>query len=192
MKPQPEICSVFPVRNSASVGRWWWWLVVERGSFPRCLLTHIQTLIKFCRFCLLYISQMYLLISTFVLIFLFCVSVCVCVCVSLWECVCECVRVCVLTQLCLILYDPMDPRMPASLSMGFLRQEYWSGLPIPPPVELPNLGTECMSLVFPTIAGRFFFTTEPPWKSLSSCYMPSLFLTWTITMIINWSLQFSC
>ena len=81
---------------------------------------------------------------------------------------CECVRVCVLTQLCLILYDPMDPRMPASLSMGFLRQEYWSGLPIPPPVELPNLGTECMSLVFPTIAGRFFLLLS----HLGNPYLP--------------------
>ena len=30
----------------------------------------------------------------------------------------------------------------APLSMGFSRQEYWSGLPFPPPVDLPNQGTE--------------------------------------------------
>ena len=94
--------------------------------------------------------------------------------------------------------------MPAPLSMGFPRQEYWSGLPIPPPVDLPNLGTECMSFVLPTCVSYiptfatladffffFFFTAEPPRKSLSSYYMPSFFLTWTITMKINWSLQFS-
>ena len=28
------------------------------------------------------------------------------------------------------------------LFMGFSRQEYWSGLPFPPPGDLPNLGTE--------------------------------------------------
>ena len=28
------------------------------------------------------------------------------------------------------------------LSMGFSRQEYWSGLPFPPPGDLPNLGIE--------------------------------------------------
>ena len=28
------------------------------------------------------------------------------------------------------------------LSMGFSRQEYWSGLPFPPPADLPNPGTE--------------------------------------------------
>ena len=30
----------------------------------------------------------------------------------------------------------------APLSMGFSRQEYWSGLPFPLPGELPNPGTE--------------------------------------------------
>jgi len=45
--------------------------------------------------------------------------------------------------------------------MGFSRQEYWSGLPLPPPVDLPNLGIELMS---PALAGGFF-TAEPPGKS---------------------------
>ena len=34
----------------------------------------------------------------------------------------------------------------APLSMGFSRQEYWSGLPCPPPGNLPNPRIECMSL----------------------------------------------
>ena len=55
------------------------------------------------------------------------------------------------------------------LSMGFSRQEYWSGLPFPSPGNLPDLGIELASLVPPTLAGRFF-TTEPPgnpsWYSL--------------------------
>ena len=46
----------------------------------------------------------------------------------------------------------------APLSMGFSRQEYWSGLPFPPPGDLPDLGTESMSLA---LASRFF-TSEPP------------------------------
>ena len=41
----------------------------------------------------------------------------------------------------------------APLSIGFFRQEYWSGLPFSPPEDLPNLGTELMS---PELAGRFF------------------------------------
>ena len=42
------------------------------------------------------------------------------------------------------------------LSMGFFRQEYWTVLPFPPPGDLPNPGIESMSLVFLTLAGRFF------------------------------------
>ena len=34
----------------------------------------------------------------------------------------------------------------APLSIGFSRQEYWSGLPFPSPEELPNPGTEPWSL----------------------------------------------
>ena len=43
-----------------------------------------------------------------------------------------------------------------SLSMGFSRQKYWSGLPCPPPGDLPNQGIEIMSLMSPALAGRFF------------------------------------
>ena len=48
------------------------------------------------------------------------------------------------------------------LSMGFSWQEYWSGLPLPPPGDLPNPGIEPES---PALAGRFFIT-EPPKKGL--------------------------
>ena len=33
----------------------------------------------------------------------------------------------------------------APASMGFSKQEYWSGLPFPPPGDLPNPGIECVS-----------------------------------------------
>ena len=42
----------------------------------------------------------------------------------------------------------------------FFRQEYWSGLPFPPPEDLPDPGIELTS---PALAGGFF-TTEPPGK----------------------------
>ena len=42
----------------------------------------------------------------------------------------------------LILYNPMDYSLPAPLSMGFSRQEYWSGLPFPSPGDLPKPGTD--------------------------------------------------
>ena len=55
--------------------------------------------------------------------------------------------------------------------MGFSSQEYWSGLPCPPPGDLPNPGIEpTMSLVSPALAG-VFFTTNPVWEALNSLYM---------------------
>ena len=48
----------------------------------------------------------------------------------------------------------------APLSMGFPRQEYWSGLPCPSPGDLPDPGMEPVS---PVLAGRFF-TAEPQRK----------------------------
>ena len=46
----------------------------------------------------------------------------------------------------------------APLPMRFSRQEYWSGLPCPPPGDLPNPGIEPTSLMSPALAGRFFTT----------------------------------
>ena len=51
----------------------------------------------------------------------------------------------------------------APLSMGFSRQEYWSGLPFPPPGDLPDPGIEPASPVSLALAGGFL-TTEPPGK----------------------------
>ena len=47
----------------------------------------------------------------------------------------------------------------APLSMGFSRQEYWSGLPWPPPGDLPNPGIEPTTLISPALAGGFFTTS---------------------------------
>ena len=51
----------------------------------------------------------------------------------------------------------------ATLSMGFSRQEYWSGLPCPLPGDLLYLGIEPVSLTSPALAGRFF-TTKVNWE----------------------------
>ena len=58
---------------------------------------------------------------------------------------------------------PWTAARQAPLSMGFSRQEYWSGLPCPPPGDLPNPGTEPTSLTSPALAGGFF-TTCVTWK----------------------------
>ena len=46
----------------------------------------------------------------------------------------------------------------APLSMGFSRQEYWRGLPFPPPRVFPNPGIKPKSLASPALAGRIFIT----------------------------------
>ena len=51
----------------------------------------------------------------------------------------------------------------AALSMGFSRQEDWSGFLCPPQGDLPDPGIKPMSLVSPALAGEFF-TTDPPGK----------------------------
>ena len=52
-------------------------------------------------------------------------------------------------QSCLSLCDTMDCSSQSPLSMGFSRQGYWSGLPCPPPEDLPNPGFEAASTVIP-------------------------------------------
>ena len=44
------------------------------------------------------------------------------------------------------------------LSMGFSRQEYYSGLPCPPVGDLPDPGIKPTSLTFPALAGRYITT----------------------------------
>ena len=46
----------------------------------------------------------------------------------------------------------------APLSIGFSRQEYWSGLPCPPPGDLLDPEMELASLASPALPGRFFAT----------------------------------
>ena len=50
--------------------------------------------------------------------------------------------------------------------MGFSRQEYWSGLPFPPPADPPDPGTEPASVASPALAHwqSDSFTTVPPGK----------------------------
>ena len=52
----------------------------------------------------------------------------------------------------------------APLSIEFSKQEYWSGLPYPPPGDLPAPGVEPVSLMFLALAGGFF-TTSTTWKA---------------------------
>ena len=63
-------------------------------------------------------------------------------------------------QLCAILWTVARQ---ASLSMGFFRQEYWSGLPFPSPGDIPDPGIEPETLTSSALAGGFF-TTHATWE----------------------------
>ena len=64
--------------------------------------------------------------------------------------------------------------------MGFLRQEYWSGLPCPPPEDLPDPGIELVSLRSPALAGRLF-TTSTTWETLHEYNTPHSSTSPTVT-----------
>ena len=58
----------------------------------------------------------------------------------------------------------------AQPSMGFSKQEYWSGLLCPPPEDLPDPEMEHVSLLSPALAG-VFFTTSATWEALADVYL---------------------
>ena len=71
-----------------------------------------------------------------------------------------CVCACVLSDFSHVqlLVTPWTVASQATLSMGFSRQEYRSGLPCPPPGDLPDPGIEPTSLTSAP-AGEFFTTS---------------------------------
>ena len=87
-----------------------------------------------------------------------------------WEwrvCVCVCVCVCAWSFSHVQLFEtPWTVAHQAPLSMEFFRQEYWSGLPFPPPGDLPNPGIEPKCLASLTLAGAFFTTHCAIWEAL--------------------------
>ena len=74
-----------------------------------------------------------------------------------WE-ACVCCTCCVLSHVCLFAI-PWTVALQAPLSMGFSRQEYWSGLPFSPPGDRPNPGIKPESLASPAFAGGLFTTS---------------------------------
>ena len=111
-------------------------------------------------------------------------------------CVCVCVCVCVYARAharahssCVRLFvTPWTVVLRAPLSMGFSRQEYWRGMPCPPPGDLLNPGIGPASLMSPALAGGFFTTSgQPHW--LISC--DELLTPWHVTVQSTRSGSFS-
>ena len=83
------------------------------------------------------------------------------------EAVCAChVRLCV---------TPWTVAHQAPLCMELSRQEYWSGLPLPPPGDLPDPGIKAESPTSPALAGGFF-TTESPGKPIININIGNFYL----------------
>ena len=77
-------------------------------------------------------------------------------------CVCVCVCVCAQQLSRVQLFaTPWTIAHQAPLSMGFSRQENWSGFPFPSPEDLPDPGIEPESLASPALADGFFITVPP-------------------------------
>ena len=85
----------------------------------------------------------------------------------LWHnihCACVCVCVCEVGSVISDSSTLWTITHQAPLSMQFFRQEYWSGLPCPPPGDLPDPGIKPASLMSPALAGRFF-TIRATWEA---------------------------
>ena len=71
------------------------------------------------------------------------------------------------------------------LSLEFSRQEYWSGLPFPPPGDLPDPGIKPTTPMSPVLAGEFF-TSELPGKPPEDLYQfPKCFLEFLSMMHVE-------
>ena len=91
---------------------------------------------------------------------------CIWLCVTLWTVACQ-----------------------VPLSMRFSRQEYWNGLPCPPPGDRPDPGIEPMSLFSPALAGGFFTTSttwEAPEDTDHSYYMGKAAAALPRSLLIPW------
>ena len=74
----------------------------------------------------------------------------------------------------------------APQSMDFSGQEYWSGLPFPPPGDLSDPGIEPVSPASPALVGTFS-PAEPPGKSMHGlCKTKSIFVDY-LKFKFNWA-----
>ena len=106
------------------------------------------------------------------------------------KCNSVCTHLCSVAKSCLTLCNLWTVAHQAPLSMGFPKQEYWSGLPFPSPGDPPDPGIEPLS---PASAGGFF-TTELSRKSStqSRCVHMFVYLIYCKRSFIRWVLFFPC
>ena len=76
---------------------------------------------------------------------------------------------------------PWTAALQVPLSMGFPRQEYWSGLSRPPPGDLPNPGIKPLSPESPALAGGLFLPLCHLGSQVLNCFsrVPLCAIPWT-------------
>ena len=72
----------------------------------------------------------------------------------------------------------------APLSTGFSRQEYWSGLPSPPPGDLPDPRIKPTPLMCLALAGGSF-TTRTTWEDVCVCVCVCVCVTYNTTRFVK-------
>ena len=98
--------------------------------------------------------------------------------------------VCAVPSHCLVFATLWTVAHQAPLSMGFSRQEYWSGLPCSPPGDLSDPGIKpasLASLTFSILAGGFFplaWTVKPRWTVSGAISDPRRVPWWGLTLSI--------
>ena len=92
-------------------------------------------------------------------------------------------RVCMPSCFNHVVSETVAPHAP--LSMGLSRQEYWSGLPCPPPGDLPNSGIKLAPLMSPESADRLF-TIWATWEVPVTLSRHLYFYFWSIQIPSTW------
>ena len=95
-------------------------------------------------------------------------------------------------QSCLTLSNPWTAAYQAPLSMGFSRQEYWSGLPCPPPEDLPNPGIEPTSVMSPALQGDSLLPAQPGKPLRLHCCPINRFISTNLSIFHIYALIYIC
>ena len=119
-------------------------------SNSSCLFTWCQPLYASCCTVLLYLTRYCTIKFLMFSLFFMCLFLCMWK-MLLYKPIINLININVYAQSCPTLLWPHDTALQAPLSMGFFRQEYWSGLPFPSPRDIPHLGIKPMSLVSPAL-----------------------------------------
>ena len=92
-------------------------------------------------------------------------------------------------QSCWLSATPWPVASQAPLSMGLSRQESWSGVPCPPPGDLPNSGIKPVALMSPALAS-IFLTTSAPWEIRCLLEFTQIQVLWLV--VLSNQLIFRC